>query len=69
MVALIDGEATLKRFYKDRGRVRLQPENANMEPIMVRPGEGEVLIVGKVAGIFREIHSSRQARGAMVPAP
>jgi len=56
VVALVDGDATLKRFYKDRGRIRLQPENPNMEPIIVRPGEGEVMIVGKVVGIFREIH-------------
>jgi repressor LexA len=56
VVALVNGEATLKRFYKDRGRIRLQPENPNMEPIIVRPGEGEVMIVGKVVGIFREIH-------------
>jgi repressor LexA len=56
VVALIDGEATIKRFHKERGRVRLQPENANMEPIIVRAGEGEVMIVGKVVGIFREMH-------------
>jgi repressor LexA len=56
VVALIDGEATLKRFYRERGRIRFQPENAHMEPIIVQPGEGEVMIVGKVVGIFREIH-------------
>jgi repressor LexA len=56
VVALVDGQATLKRFYKDQGRIRLQAENPNMEPIIVRPGEEEVMIVGKVVGIFREIH-------------
>ncbi len=56
VVALVEGEATLKRFYRERGRIRFQPENSNMEPIIVRPGEGEVTIVGKVVGIFREIH-------------
>lgn len=56
VVALVDGEATLKRFYKDQGRIRLQAENPHTEPIIVRPGEGEVMIVGKVVGIFREIH-------------
>lgn len=55
VVALIDGEATLKRFWRDRDRIRLQPENPHMEPISVRPGEGEVMIVGKVVGIFREL--------------
>jgi repressor LexA len=56
VVALIDGEATLKRFYKERGRIRLQPENPYMEPIIIRPEEGKVMIVGKVVGIFRAIH-------------
>lgn len=56
VVALVDGEATLKRFYRERDWIRLQPENPNMESILIRPGEGEVTIVGKVVGIFREIH-------------
>ena len=55
VVAMVDGEATLKRFYRERGRIRLQPENPNMEPIIVRPGEGRVSIVGKVVGIYRPL--------------
>lgn len=55
VVAMIDGEATLKRFYRGRGHVRLQPENPNMEPIIVRPGEGELTIIGKVVGIYRPL--------------
>lgn len=55
VVAMIDGEATLKRFYQERGRIRLQPENPNMEPIIIRPGDGEVTIIGKVVGIYREL--------------
>ena len=53
VVALVDGEATLKRFYREPGRIRLQPENPNMEPIIVRDGEREVTIIGKVVGIYR----------------
>jgi repressor LexA len=55
VVAMIDGEATLKRFYRGRGHIRLQPENPNMEPIIVRRGEGEVTIIGKVVGIYRPL--------------
>ncbi len=53
VVALIDGEATLKRFFREPGRIRLQPENPALEPIIVRPGDGEVVLVGKVVGLFR----------------
>jgi repressor LexA len=53
VVALIDGEATIKRFFREPGRIRLQPENPALEPIIVRPGEGEVILVGKVVGLFR----------------
>jgi len=55
VVAMIDGEATLKRFYRGRGHIRLQPENPNMEPIIIRSGEGEVTIIGKVVGIYRPL--------------
>lgn len=55
VVAMVDGEATLKVFYRERDRIRLQPRNPNMEPIIVREGEGEVTIVGKVVGIFRTL--------------
>lgn len=53
VVALIDGEATLKRFYREGDRIRLQPENRHMAPIVVREGEGEVAIVGLVTGLLR----------------
>jgi repressor LexA len=55
VVALVDGEATLKRFYRERGRIRLQPENPNMEPILIKPGEVEVSVIGKVVGIYRQL--------------
>lgn len=55
VVAMVDGEATLKRFYRDRDHIRLQPENPNMDPIIIREGEGEVTIIGKVVGIYRPL--------------
>ena len=54
VVAMVGGEATLKRFYRERGRIRLQPANPNMDPIYVRAGE-EVSIVGKVIKVIRDI--------------
>ncbi len=54
VVAMVDGEATLKRFYRERGRIRLQPENPNLEPIIVTP-DSELSIIGKVVGIYRRL--------------
>lgn len=53
VVAMVGGEATLKRFFRERNRIRLQPENPAMEPIIVRAKDGEVTIIGKVVGIYR----------------
>jgi repressor LexA len=44
-------EATVKTFYRENGRVRLQPENASLEPIYAE----HVQILGKVVGVFREL--------------
>jgi repressor LexA len=49
VVALIDNEATVKRFFREDGHYRLQPENCTMEPIIV----DEVLILGRVVAIQR----------------
>ena len=49
VVALIEDSATVKRYYKEKGCYRLQPENATMEPIIVNDLE----ILGKVIGLFR----------------
>ena len=49
VVALVDDSATVKTFYKENGRIRLQPENDNMDPIIVPTCE----IIGKVFGVFR----------------
>ena len=49
VVAMIDDEATVKRFYRDNGRIRLQPANRTMQPIYSR----EVTVLGKVIADFR----------------
>lgn len=54
VVAMVDGEATLKRFYRERDHIRLQPRNPNMDPIIIPAGE-PVSIVGKVIRIVREM--------------
>jgi repressor LexA len=53
VVAMIDGEVTLKWFHKEKDHIRLQPANPNMEPIIIRPEDGELSIVGKVIGVYR----------------
>ena len=55
VVAMLDGEATVKWFYKEHDHIRLQPANPDMEPILIHPEDGEVTIVGKVIGIYRQM--------------
>lgn len=50
VVALVDNEATLKRFFKEKDHIRLQPENSSMDPIIVE----DCSILGKLAGIYRK---------------
>lgn len=52
VVALVDDSATVKTFYRENGHVRLQPENDDMDPIIV----DDCLILGKVYGVFRLYH-------------
>lgn len=49
VAAMIDGEATVKRFYKENGYFKLQPENSFMDPIYTT----ELTILGKVVGLIR----------------
>lgn len=51
VVALVGDEATVKRFYRQADRIRLQPENPTMEPIYAR----DVRILGKVVALFRRL--------------
>lgn len=52
VVALIEDEATVKTFYKEKGYVRLQPQNQYMDPIIVHEN---LSILGKVIGVFRKL--------------
>jgi len=54
VVALIDGEATLKRFFREGDRIRLQPENRSMAPIILRAEDAETVIVGRLLRTVRE---------------
>lgn len=49
VVALVEDSATVKTFYKEKGHIRLQPQNTSMEPIIL----DDVQILGKVIGLFR----------------
>jgi len=55
VVALIDDEATVKRFFHEGPRVRLQPENPAMEPIYLSPHDAELQLLGKVVGVLRRL--------------
>jgi len=54
-VVMVDGEATVKRFYREGKRIRLQPANSSMEPIYVDARSGEVEVVGEAVGLYRRI--------------
>ena len=51
VVALIGEEATVKRFFREKDHIRLQPENSSMEPIR----SSDVRVMGRVVGVFRNI--------------
>ncbi len=52
IVALIDDGATVKRYFREKDHIRLQPENSSMEPILTR----DCAIVGKVVALFRRVY-------------
>jgi repressor LexA len=52
VVAMLDDEATVKRFYKEKNKIRLQPENDKYEPIYAN----DVKVLGKVVGLVRKFH-------------
>jgi repressor LexA len=53
VVALVEGEATVKRFFLEEGRVRLQPENRTMPPLYFLGGD--LRVMGKVVGVMRRL--------------
>ena len=54
VVALLGDEATVKRFYRERNAIRLEPENEAHEPIRTQDAE----LLGKVIGVFRQVEMS-----------
>jgi len=54
-LALVGDEATVKTYYPENGQIRLQPENDTMQPIIIRRGDPEVRIVGKVSAVLRKM--------------
>jgi repressor LexA len=56
VVALIEDEATVKRYYPEQGRIRFQPSNPAMEPIYVTQSEfRSTMILGVVVGVYRKM--------------
>jgi repressor LexA len=56
VVAMIEGEATVKRYYPEGDRIRFQPANQNMDPIIVRKADFKsVDIIGIVVGVYRKL--------------
>jgi repressor LexA len=56
VVAMIEGEATVKRYYPEGDRIRFQPANSNMQPIFVRRSDlKSVDIIGIVVGVYRKL--------------
>lgn len=53
VAALLDGEATVKRFAREGASIVLKPEHPTMKPIQVEPGQGDFQILGKVVGLLR----------------
>ena len=69
VVALLGDEATVKRFYRERNAIRLEPENEAHEPIRTQDAE----LLGKVIGVFRQVmnpwppRNNRHRSGQRIP--
>ncbi len=55
VAALLEGEATVKRFGREGGLIVLRPEHPTMKPIVVGPDRGDFRILGKVIGLIRSL--------------
>ena len=55
IVALLDEEATVKRFFKEQDHIRLQPENPDYKPIIINKNDLYFKILGKVIAIIHKI--------------
>jgi repressor LexA len=58
VVALINDEATIKRFFKKGKTIRLEPANRTMLPLIIAAGEEDVTIIGKVVALFRNMEGT-----------
>jgi repressor LexA len=54
VIALLEDEATVKRFFKEKERIRLQPENPTMQAIYIQKNDPSFRIIGKVQGLLRK---------------
>lgn len=54
VVALLNDEATVKRFFKEKDGYRLQPENPELQPIMIKAGDVSFRLIGKVNALIRK---------------
>lgn len=55
VIALINDEATVKRFYQKGKTIQLKPENSTMKPIVIQEGQADVSIIGKVVTVIRQL--------------
>jgi repressor LexA len=55
VAVMVDGDATLKQFFREKDRILLQPANPAYEPIVIRSDQGEVTVIGKMVGLFRSV--------------
>lgn len=54
VIALLEEEATVKRFFKEKDRIRLQPENQTMQPIYIKRNDPTFQVIGLVKGLLRK---------------
>ncbi len=54
-VVMVDGDATVKRIFREGDQIRLQPANSAMEPIVVDRKDGDVKVIGVAVGVYRRI--------------
>ena len=55
VAVMVDEEATVKRFFREDGHIRLQPENDSMRPMVLDPAETPVRVLGRVMGVIRTL--------------
>lgn len=53
VVALVNDEATIKRFFKKGNTIHLEPANRSMAPLVIKQGEAAITIIGTVVGLLR----------------